>query len=142
MLFDTSPSIPPSIHSPLHSISFPPPHPFPDRTAGAIVLAGWAPLPWGHHGDGPSPPSLDALYNTGQDMEVLEAVMDNLFNLDDASPPMLLSDGALRPLLRAAFASMIMYHPDRMAAGEMRPVCMKLLEAVGKIGISTPMLCE
>lgn len=28
---------------------------------GALVLAGWPALPWGHHGAGPKPPSLDAL---------------------------------------------------------------------------------
>ena len=30
---------------------------------GALVLAGWQALPWGHHGDGPSPPSCGIYMN-------------------------------------------------------------------------------
>ena len=106
---------------------------------GALVLAGWPPLPYGHHGDGPSPPSLNALREAKVDVEALDqefGVIDQLFNLDDASPPSLLTDGALRPMVHAAFASMLMYHDQRMAAGEMRPVCIKLIEILGTINVS------
>ena len=94
---------------------------------GALVAAGWRALPWGQHGDGPSPPSLDVLRDVAEDVDALEETIDRLFNLD-ASPPMLLSDGVLRPMVHIAFASMLMYHDARMAAGEMRSACLKLIE--------------
>ena len=69
-------------------------------------------------------------------------MIDLLFNLDDASPPMLLKDGALRPMVHIAFASMIMYHDQRIAAGEMRPACLKLIELLGHAGVPTDKLIE
>lgn len=116
----------------------------------ALVAAGWPALPWGQHGDGPVPPSIDALRDAGEDVDVLEringvherCVIDSLFNLDDASPPMLLSGGALRRMVLIAFASMIMYHDARMAAGEMRPACLKLIEELGRISISNDKLSQ
>ena len=120
---------------------------------GALVAAGWPALPWGQHGDGPSPPSLDALRDTAEDVDLLEqpppdaadgerSLIDLIFNLDDASPPMLLVDGALRPMVHIAIASMIMYHDARMAAGEMRPVCLKLIEVLGRSGVTADKLSE
>ena len=109
---------------------------------GALVAAGWTAFPWGQHGDGPSPPSLDALRDTGEDVDALQETIDLLFNLDDASPPMLLSDGALRPMVHIAFASMIMYNDARMAAGEMRPACVKLMDLLKRAGITTEKLSE
>ena len=49
-------------------------------------------------------------------------MIDRLFHFDNKSPPMLLRDGELRLMVRAAFASMIMYHDARLVAGEMRVV--------------------
>ena len=120
---------------------------------GALVAAGWPALPWGQHGDGPSPPSLDALRNAAEDVDVLEqpppdaaegerSMLDLFFNLDDASPPMLLSDGALRPMVHIAFASMLMYHDARMEDGEMRPACLKLIKLLGRVGVSAEKLSE
>ena len=97
---------------------------------GALVLAGWPPLPFGHHGDGPVPPSLETLCDSGAvEMCVLDSIIDILFHLDSASPPMLLVDGALRPMVHASFASMIMYHDARIAAGEARMVTNAMHEA-------------
>ena len=120
---------------------------------GALVASGWPALPLGQHGDGPSPPSLDALRDTAEDVDLLEqtppdaadgerSLIDLIFNLDDASPPMLLADGALRPMVHIAVASMIMYHDARMAAGEMRPVCLKLIEVLGRSGVTADKLSE
>jgi hypothetical protein len=97
---------------------------------GALVLAGWPPLPFGHHGEGPVPPWLEALCDAGCiEMDALDAMIDVLFHIDSASPPMLFIDGALRPMVHAAFASMIMYHDARVAAGEMREVTVAMHEA-------------
>ena len=107
---------------------------------GALVLAGWPALPWGQHGAGPSPPSLDALRDVQApfqkvDMGRLEAVIDALFNIDSRSPPMLGSlqthpargsEGALRPMLRAALAALLMYYDVRIEAGEMQHVHVEL----------------
>ena len=104
---------------------------------GALVLAGWPPVPYGHHADGPKPPSLEALVNVGAvAMDVLDAIIDDLFHLDSASPPMLQMDGALRPMLNAAFASMVMYHDDRIAAGEAGVVTTRMHEAFKGKGAS------
>ena len=112
---------------------------------GALVLAGWPPLPYGHHGAGPVPASLDALRDAGEDVGKLDepcGVINKLFNIDDASPPTLLTDGLLRPMVHAAFATMIMYHDERMAAGEMRPVCLKLIETLAAVNVSTIQLSK
>ena len=55
---------------------------------------------------------------------------------------MLLMGGALRPVVHIALASMIMYHDQRMEAGEMRPACIKLIEVLKRIGISATKLSE
>ena len=46
--------------------------------------------------------------------------MDTIFHLDSAAPPMLLRGGKLRPVIHTAFASMLMYHQERLDSGEMR----------------------
>ena len=63
---------------------------------GALVAAGWPALPWGQTGAGPVPPSLEALQTLAAPyqkirMELLENVIDALFHIDSASPPMLAS---------------------------------------------------
>ena len=86
---------------------------------GATVLAGWPAFPWGNHGMGPSPPSLDAIISPLLDMEKLEGIVDEVFRLDGATNPVLWKGGDLRPLLHAAFASGVMYFEERTKAGEM-----------------------
>ena len=87
---------------------------------GAIVRAGWPALPWGHHGVGPAPPSLEALRDRGVDMSKLELMMDSFLRLDSASPPMLMAGGSLRPMVWAAFASELMYYGEHLATCESR----------------------
>jgi hypothetical protein len=74
---------------------------------GAIVLAGWPPLPYGHMGKGPVHPTLAAL--KGVSLARLDKYIDTLFSLHDNSPPMLHIGGRLRPMMHAMFATMIMY---------------------------------
>ena len=97
---------------------------------GYIVLAGFPPLPWGQLGKGPSAPSLDVLTGPGATVSWatgMRNVINGLFQLDTASPPALYdADGRLRPLVHAAFAAIVMYHGERLAAGEMRSVGSKL----------------
>eukprot|EP00966_Prymnesium_polylepis_P267948 6189938-Prymnesium_polylepis.3 len=98
---------------------------------GAQVLAGHPALPWAQLGEGPRPPTLEALEELGVDVEELEGTMDTLFHLDSAAPPMLLRGGKLRPMIHTAFASMLMYHQERLDSGEMREVVVMLRGADG-----------
>ena len=96
---------------------------------GALTLAGWGrALPWGHLGEGPRAPTLTAL--TGVDAEDM---IDHLFNLSDQSMPKLCRDGALRPLLRATLATMIMYYSERSESNEMSTVLYHMREAYKSI---------
>jgi len=45
--------------------------------------------------------------------------------------------GSLRPVVRASFASIVMYFKERLRAGEMRPVQIKMKEAVVKARVAT-----
>jgi hypothetical protein len=87
---------------------------------GAIVLAGWPPLPYGQMGKGPVHPTLAAL--NGVSLARLDKYIDKLFSLHDNSPPMLHIGGPMRPMMHAMFATMIMYYHERFKAGEMTVV--------------------
>ena len=97
---------------------------------GSVVLGGWEPFPWGHMGKGPVPPSLTVLQNMAVDMEAVEMLIDILFRLDSATPPMLWRQGILRPMVHAAFASMVMYFNERKEAGEMHTVLAAMCHAI------------
>jgi len=88
--------------------------------AGALVLAGWPPMPRGELGRGPTPPSLGAI--PGLSESALNNYADLLFNLRPMSPPFLLPGGTLRPLVLDALAVLIMYYAERFAANEMTSV--------------------
>lgn len=96
---------------------------------GADVLAGWAPPPWGHTGLAPRPANLSAIQHC-VDPLAIDAAIDKLFRLDSASPPTILQGGRLRQALEAAFATAIMYYPERIAAGEMEMVQAQLRSSV------------
>ena len=97
----------------------------------ASLLAGWDIGPWwGHRSKGPVPPSLEAIIVVGVDGHQLELATDYTFRLDSATPPVLWRkdaqpilgpnlEGRLRPAVRASFASMIMWHEERVPFGEM-----------------------
>jgi hypothetical protein len=105
---------------------------------GAVVLADWPAFPWGHHGMGPKPASLEPcilaimeLAEAGR-VEVLsklENVIDTAFQISSASPPPLQRSGLLRPMTHAALATQLMYLEERYAAGEMRAVMIKVKTA-------------
>ena len=97
---------------------------------GSVVLGGWEPLPWGHMGKGPVPPSISVLEEAGVDMNALEMCIDVLFRLDSATPPMLWRQGSLRPMVHAAFASMVMYFDERKDVGEMHRVLEAMCDAL------------
>ena len=84
----------------------------------AVALAGWTPFPWGQIGKGPSRPTLQSLESLGVRPTDLEGIIDVTFNLHAGSPPMYLQEGALRPTIRTAFASLVMYYDDRHQAAE------------------------
>ena len=96
---------------------------------GSIVLAGWKALPYGQLGAGPALPKLQPVIDMGVSNERLESMIDTLFQLHDASPPMLLRSGHLRPMMRASMATMIMYYPERFEAKEMHVVLTSMREA-------------
>ena len=60
-------------------------------------------------------------------------MIDHLFNLSDQSMPKLCRDGALRPLLRATLATMIMYYSERSEYNEMSTVLYHMREAYKSI---------
>lgn len=106
------------------------------NVVGATVLAGYPAHPWGQLGKGPVPPSLESLVAAGYNPEALDVVIDALFRLDSASPPMLLRDGALRPAVRCALASMIMYYGHRLKTGEMRAVVVSMRNVFARAGFA------
>ena len=90
---------------------------------GALPLAGWQPLPWGQLGKGPTPASIQILrtllVSSGTDVDKLEDLIDLFFQIDTASAPSQRRGGELRSLIRAAFATFVMYFEERLDAGEM-----------------------
>lgn len=80
---------------------------------GVVVLGGWPSFLWGQNGNGPVPADLDAVRDVVlPDSADFEAIIDEVFRLDSASPPMLQRGGALRPAVRAF---LVMYYPEREA---------------------------
>lgn len=103
---------------------------------GSIVLGGWEPLPHGRLGKGPVPPSLDVLENLAVDMHKVSEAIDYLFTIDSASSPMLKKNGHLRPMVQAAFASLVLYFEERDKAGEAHAVRVQMCEALQAVGLT------
>jgi hypothetical protein len=104
---------------------------------GGVLLAGWQGLPYGQLGDGSKYPSLQTLVDGGVSMQRLEVFVDKLFCFHDASPPMLLIDGMLRPLMHAVLATMIMYYETRFKSKESVHVNDRMRDTYDEV-ISTP----
>lgn len=81
---------------------------------GAVVLAGWPPFPWGQLGMGPVPPSLGALEGLGVNADALDKSILVLFKIDDMYPQMFRKGGKLWPVVRIAFATLLMYYRERV----------------------------
>ena len=84
--------------------------------ASQVALAGWPAFEWGRLGPGPKPAVLDPLIMAGVSTAALEELIDALFQLSPAvSHPRLLAPyGGLRPFVRSAFASQVMYFEERV----------------------------
>jgi hypothetical protein len=79
----------------------------------AVVTSGWPPLPYGQRGACGKPADFSVMVNL-HDEETIDRVMDFVFLINImTTPPQLRHGGRLRPALRAAFASLVMYYPQR-----------------------------
>ena len=96
---------------------------------GSLLLSGWPGLPYGQTGMGSKYPSLKTLVDAGVSMKRLEAMIDELFGFHDATPPMLLIDGPLRPLMHVTLATMIMYYETRFKSKESEYVLARMRDA-------------
>jgi len=95
---------------------------------GAVVLAGYAPFPWGQRGKGPTPASWELLVAfVGGDEGVLEEFASELFYLGAADTALQVG-GRLRPLVRAALATQVMYYPERVHSGEFPGILQRTLK--------------
>ena len=56
-------------------------------------------------------------------------MIDELFAFHDASPPMLLQGGHMRPMMHCILATMIMYYEERFIAHEMDSVLASMRDA-------------
>ena len=101
---------------------------------GAIVLAGFHALPWGHFGYGPTAPSLSILVEQEMvDKIIFEDIADDFFRLDDAAPAHYRQNGELRPAVLVALACQVMYYAERRAASEVPQVLRRLEVAVRSV---------
>jgi len=101
---------------------------------GAVVLSGFPPYPYGQTGGmGPIPADCDWLETHFElDRSKLGVMLSELYKVDSCSNPRLQAEGDLRPLLKAAFATQVMYYEERVANGESYLVCKLLEELVFK----------
>lgn len=106
----------------------------------ATVLGRWPAPVFGHTTIGPRLPSVEAIIDiVGEGVRTtLEDIVDVLFNVDDAAPPMVMRErdgrprGKFRTGLLHMFATLIMHSDDRDAAGEMVIVNETLRTAVAR----------
>ena len=106
----------------------------------ATVLGRWPAPVFGHTTIGPRLPSVEAIIDiVGKGVRTtLEDIVDVLFNVDDAAPPMVMREGDGRPRgkfrtgLLHMLATLIMHSDDRDAAGEMVIVNETLRTAVAR----------
>ena len=100
---------------------------------GSTVLAGWPAFPWGQLGRAPTPANLTPLYQRGIHEATLDSIIDKLYRIDSASPPMLAKTGSLRPAVRCAFATQIMYFEERKSQGEVHEILKSMVQAVSEV---------
>jgi len=106
---------------------------------GARVLLGWASLPYGQLGRGPTPASLTALCDGGfASMDTLDALTDKVLNLRVGfTSPKLLGAGALRPLSHAMTATLLMNYEESVVAGEAPKVTALMRQAMTALRLAT-----
>jgi hypothetical protein len=79
-------------------------------------------------------------------LDAIDKMIDHCFNIDSASPPQYMAQrppqymvmGSLRRAVQTAFATLVMYFQERLHAGEMRDVQIKMKQAVVYAGVATP----
>ena len=104
---------------------------------GSAVICGFQSMVSGFQfGIGPKPAKLGVLETFGVDMVKVDDLIDAVFRLDSASPPMMWKDGHLRPAVEAAFATMVMYFDERYWAGEMTSVLVTMCRQLQKVGLA------
>ena len=98
----------------------------------ACVFAGFPPMTYGSVGMGPAAPSLAPLLNGdwGWTLEGVEALINEVYCVDSASPKELQRGGCMRLALHASFAAQIMHYKAREKAREVPAVTNILLRAV------------
>jgi hypothetical protein len=98
----------------------------------ACVFAGFPPMTYGSVGMGPAAPSLAPLLNGdwGWTLEGVEAMINEVYRVDSASPKELQRGGCMRLALHASFAAQIMHYKAREKAREVPAVTNILLRAV------------
>jgi uncharacterized coiled-coil protein SlyX len=106
------------------------------------ILGGFPAPQWGTSSKGPLTPGLDCLQEIGVDLEQLNLVIDEIYDIHSASNPSFQKGGRLRPFILACAATQIMYYSERVVSSpsspsgfvciEMRDVCLKLQKVVGQ----------
>jgi hypothetical protein len=87
-------------------------------------------------------PRLDCLHEIGVNLEQLNVVIDELYDIHSASNPSFQKGVRLRPFILACAATHIMYYSERVVSSpsspsgfvciEMRDVCPKMQKVVGQ----------
>ena len=119
------------------------PSPSPSPSRRSLLFTGITPVPqWGTTSAGPFAPRLDSLKAIGVDLQQLDLVIDELFDIHSASNLCFQKGGNLRPFVEACFASQIMAYSERVqpclssSSGfmyvEMREVCIKMQSVLQK----------
>ena len=114
-----------------------------DRGACSTVqrmLAGFAPPQWGTTTAAPLSPRLECLKDIGVDLEQLDVVVDELYNIHSASEPYFQKGGRLRAFVQACAAAQLKAYAERVVSAssassgfvciEMRSVCLKMQTVV------------
>ncbi|KAJ8599134.1 hypothetical protein CTAYLR_008284 [Chrysophaeum taylorii] len=100
---------------------------------GAIILAGWRKPAWSQIPRGPVPASIDVILALGVDPDKLVDVIKAVLQIDTQYPEEYQRDGKLWSLITAAFASIVMYYPERQDGNYFQFVNLKLRDAVNHI---------
>ncbi|ACO68259.1 hypothetical protein MICPUN_64999 [Micromonas commoda] len=104
---------------------------------GAVVLGGFPALPWGQRGVCGKPADLDSLAHVPLTYDGFDTIIDELYGITNVTEAVLSKGGALRPVLKSAFASQVMHYAARVAAGECNDVNTRLRQALVQTGNAT-----
>ena len=105
---------------------------------GAVVLSGWKALPRGQLGPGPRAPSFQPIIEGGVSVLSfsISTSTSSLASTYELAPAVLRQGGELRPMMRIATATIIMYYHERQTAEEMHDVLLAMRRAFNVCAIS------